>query len=83
MCIQTDELLWPHSGLNLTIYFEEDAKPITVHGRAVWQRRENEKHLVGIQFDQITEKISDTIFKYAFEYKREELMQHWFKGLNR
>ncbi len=78
-CIRTREEIPLNQKLNLTIYLADDIDPIHVRGRALWLRRQDNENLVGIQFDSVREKVSDIIFSYAFEYRRDELMKLWFK----
>ena len=80
-CMRTTEDITPNQQLNLTIYLADDIEPISIHGQTVWRVSREKENLVGIRFDRITEKTSDLIFHYAFEYKKEELMKRWFREL--
>ena len=80
-CIRTDEAIDINKPLSLTVYLAEGIEPVYVHGRAVWHKSTGDENLVGIQFDQVSDKTSERIFAYVFEYKRDELMKNWFRGL--
>lgn len=79
-CIRTDEEIPLNQELALTVYLADDIEPVHVHGKTVWRLSKEQENLVGIQFDRISDKTSELIFNYAFEYKKEELMKRWFKG---
>ncbi|GEM_PF-582308 len=81
ICIRTDETIDVNQPLSLTVYLAEGIAPVYVHGRALWRKLIGTENLVGILFDQVSDKTSERIFAYAFEYKRDELMKNWFRGL--
>ena len=79
-CIRTREDIAPNQELDLTIYLADDIEPIRVHGRTLWRIARDNESLVGGHFDRVSDKTGDLIFNYAFEYKKEEVLRHWFKG---
>ena len=79
-CIRAMEDISPSQILNLTIYLANDIEPIQVHGKAVWRQKKDNEHLIGIQFNSISDTTSDRIYHYAFEYRKTDLMKNWFKG---
>jgi len=78
-CLRSDYDIPPYQELDLTIYLADDIEPIHVRGRTLWRVARDKENLIGIRFERISDKISDLIFNYAFEYKKEELMKRWFK----
>lgn len=80
ICIRTNEEIAVNQPLSLTVYLAEGIAPVDVHGKVLWRIASDTENLVGIQFDQVSDKTSERIFDYAFEYKRDELMKSWFRG---
>ena len=79
-CIRTPEDIPVHQNLKLTICLAENIDPIQVHGRVVWQKGHGEEHSLGIQFDRVSDKTSELIYRYAFEFRHDDLVKSWFKG---
>ena len=78
-CLATKESLDPNQKVQLTIYLTED-QPIEVNGHIVWNAKTSGENLAGVIFDNLSLKSQDMILKYAFEIKKEDLINHWFKG---
>ncbi len=79
-CLRASEELPVHQNLKLTIQLAENIDPIQVQGRVVWQQGHDADYCVGIQFDRVSDKASELIFRYAFEFKHDDMMKNWFKG---
>lgn len=79
-CIRNEEKILPNQQLSLTIVLAENIDPVYVHGKVVWQLERGQEYWTGIRFDRVSDKTSELIFHYAFEFKREELLKSWFKG---
>ena len=79
-CVRTNENVLPNTKLNLTIYLAENIEPIEVYGRVLWQKMFDGESQLGIKFERISDKASNLIFQYAFEYKKEDLIKQWFRG---
>ena len=80
LCLSAPDDVAIAEELNMTIYLVPEQDPISVQGKAVWRKLHGAENMVGIQLDRINDKTSELIFKYAFEFKRDELMKLWFKG---
>ncbi len=78
-CLVMRQQLKPDQKVKLTIYLTE-AKAVEVEGHVAWSRVSGYGNLAGISFDDTTLDIQDTILKYAFEFKKKDLVQHWFEG---
>ncbi len=68
--------------VNLTIYLSDD-KYVNVNGHVMWEHQVTDHTNIGIQFHEINEHTRDIIFENAFELKRTEIVNHWFKGWNK
>lgn len=78
-CIYIQEPLKPKQKLQLTIYLS-GRKSIQVQGVVVWNRSQDDQFMVGICFSNTPQEAQDLILKYAFEFKKEDLMKQWYKG---
>ena len=67
--------------LKLIIYLTE-AKAVEIEGRVVWNRLSGYGNLTGVCFENISLEIQDVILKHAFEFKKKDLLEHWFEGWN-
>ena len=76
---QEAEKLSPKQKVKLTIYLSENVS-VNVEGEVVWKKTAGPENLVGILFANTSQKTQELILKHAFEIKKEELIQHWFKG---
>ena len=79
-CIRTSENLPLQQRLDLTIHLAKNIDPVEVRGLVVWKAPREGENWFGIKFDRVNDKTNDLIFKYAFEYKRQEVMKNWFKN---
>ena len=80
-CIKTDDTLVPNQNLKLTIYLDKNVT-ISVNGTIIWSKPLEKENIVGINFSNMSQKMQETILKYAFEFNKDSLVQHWFKGWN-
>lgn len=81
VCLILRQYIKPQEHLKLTIYLTE-AKTVEIDGHVVWSKVSGYGNLIGINFENITLEMQDTILKYAFEFKKKDLLQHWFEGWN-
>lgn len=65
--------------LKLTIYLTE-VKALEVEGHVVWQKASSYGNLTGINFENTSLEVQDTLLKYAFEFKKKDLINHWYEG---
>jgi hypothetical protein len=80
-CIVARQSLSKDIRLKLTIYLTE-AKSIELEGQIVWSRTSGYGNLIGVNFVNTSQDIQESILKYAFEYKKKDLLNHWFEGWN-
>jgi c-di-GMP-binding flagellar brake protein YcgR len=71
--------LFKQQKLKLRIYLFED-KSIEADGQPVWVREIDEGYLAGIAFCNMSTKIQNEILQYAFEVKKNDVVNHWFEG---
>ena len=79
VCLVMRQRLEPAQKVKLTIYLTE-AKAVEVDGHVAWSRVSGYGNLAGVSFQNTALEIQDTILKYAFEFKKNDLVQHWFEG---
>lgn len=79
VCLVMRQKFQPAQRVKLTIYLTE-AKAVEVDGRVAWSRVSGYGNLAGVSFENTELGIQDTILKYAFEFKKNALLQHWFEG---
>ena len=80
VCLSTPDNIAPRESLNMVIYLAQDHTPLSIRGKTVWRKSCEAGNLIGIQFENSNDKISELIFNFAFEFKRDELSKRWFKG---
>jgi len=83
--LATSEELIPDTQLDLRIHLAEGVIPIYARGKVIWQALDADspdKHFnTGIHFDSIGDHDREAIYNYAYNYKREEIVNRWFQGL--
>ncbi|MFA5261974.1 MAG: PilZ domain-containing protein [Candidatus Omnitrophota bacterium] len=79
ICLVMRQKLQSAQKVKLTIYLTE-AKAVEIDGHVAWSRVSGYGNLAGISFENTELGIQDTILKYAFEFKKNTLLQHWFEG---
>lgn len=80
LCLQTYEKLEENQKVFLTVELA-DGVTIQVHGVVVWKKSDGCHFLVGLQFEDISEKNQDMIFNCAFECERQHFNKKWFEGI--
>ncbi len=78
-CLFTEEDIPTDRQVKLTIHLSSGTS-VEVEGRILRSDPIEGGHLAGVAFTNIGQKSQDTILKYAFEIKKEDLVKHWFKG---
>ncbi len=81
ICLQTEQELLPEQKMKLKVYLSRN-KSVDLQGHILWSRKIPQGFLAGIAFDDIKPENQDVILDYAFEIKRSDLVNHWFKGWN-
>lgn len=83
--LRTGEVLRPDTPLNLKISLAEDLNPVAAKGKVVWQVARQEGTPVsfdtGVSFEDIKDPDREEIYKYAYQYKRDEITNRWWQGL--
>jgi c-di-GMP-binding flagellar brake protein YcgR len=79
--IVSQESIPPHQKINLTICLTE-TKALDVTGHVVWQRPSSSGNVSGVVFENVAQEIQDAILKYAFEFKKKDVVNHWYEGWN-
>lgn len=70
----------PKKTVKLTIYLSPDVA-ITVKGHVAWSKAlGKDENLLGVEFDNINEKVQDKILEHAFELSDDALMRSWYKN---
>ena len=80
LCMRTYERIKPNERLAMTIELT-DGVSVQVNGRSLWQKDGDRDFLVGIRFEEISEKVQDMIFNCAFESHPQQFQQKWFEGV--
>ena len=82
--LATKEELTPETELDLRIHLAEDLSPVTARGKVIWQTADQDsqdRHFnTGIHFEEIRDPDREEIFKYAYQYKRNEVVNRWWQG---
>ncbi len=80
VCLVTQFPLNTKQKLKLRIYLLQEDKSIEVEGHPVWVRETTEGYLAGVHFCDTTTEIQNQILQYAFEIKKNDVVNHWFEG---
>lgn len=78
-CLVTEQPLAADQKIEMTIFLDERTA-VEVHGKALWNRAYAAGNLAGIAFYNTTMEIQDLILQHAFEIRREDVVNQWFKG---
>ncbi len=79
ICLRTYEKVQPEQKLLMTIELS-DGVTIQVQGRAIWGKIDERDFLVGVHFEDISEKVQEMIFNCAFESRKDQFQQKWYEG---
>ena len=78
-CISCDEKFDVKQKVKLTIYLSEKTS-VQVEGEIVWNKPAEGENLVGVMFANTSEQAQELILQHAFEVKKQEVINHWYKG---
>lgn len=78
-CICPSEALAVNQPLKLTFYLSEGIA-VYAQGKVKWVKNQADQKIVGLQFDNVSEKTQDMILQYAFNFNKAALTKHWFQG---
>ena len=73
------EEISPKQKLKMVLYLSETIA-VEVTGTVLWKKDGKDQSLIGVRFEDIHAHVQDMILQYAFEFKKEDLTRHWFKG---
>ena len=79
VCLRTYEKIRANEKLLMTIELA-DGVTVQTQGRAVWERNDGKDFLVGVRFEEISDKAQDLIFNCAFESYPKQFQDKWFQG---
>ena len=80
VCMRSYEKIEDSEKLSLTIELT-DGVSIQTQGRVTWGGFEGRDFLVGVRFEEISEKVQDMIFNCAFEREGKRFQKKWFDGV--
>jgi len=80
VCLRTYEKIPANEKLSMTIELA-DGITVQANGRALWEKEEGRDFLVGVRFEDISDKVQDMIFNCAFESQPQQFQQKWFQGV--
>ena len=80
VCLRTYEKIVPDEKISMTIQLE-DGLSVQTQGRTVWGRNEGKDFLIGVRFEDISQKAQDMIFNCAFESSPLRFKKQWFDGV--
>jgi hypothetical protein len=80
VCLRTYEKIVPNEKLSMTIQLE-DGLSVQAQGRTVWGKNEGKDFLIGVRFEDISQKAQDMIFNCAFESSPQRFKKQWFNGV--
>lgn len=80
VCMRSYEKIGDAEKLFLTIELA-DGVSIQAQGRVTWGKFDGNDFLVGVRFEDISEKIQDMIFNCAFECEGKRFQKKWFEGV--
>jgi len=78
-CFKTDEFIPKKQTIKLTIFLSEKIS-VQMEGSIVWTKTTSDGFLVGVNFTNTSHKAQDLILEYAFEFKKDDPVKHWFQG---
>lgn len=78
-CIVTSPLLPLQDKIKMTIHLTVNTSFETI-GRIVWSKTIGDEMMLGIIFDNPTQRMQDTILEHAFEINKAKVVNQWFKG---
>lgn len=80
LCLRTYEKIPSNEKISMTIELA-DGITVQMHGRAVWEKDDGKDFLIGVRFEEMSDKIQDMIFNCAFESQPQVFQQKWFQGV--
>ncbi len=80
VCLRTYEKITPREKLSMTIQLE-DGLSVQAQGCVVWEKPQDRDFLVGVRFEDISQKAQDMIFNCAFEATPQKFSKKWFDGV--
>ena len=82
--LAAQEELKPETELEMRIHLAEGLNLVLAKGKVVWQlpvQAGQDRHFnTGIYFDAIRDIDREEIYKYAYQFKRNEITNRWWQG---
>ena len=69
----------PNQKVKLKIHLSEDTV-VKVEGYIVWTRSAGDGFASGILFENLSLEAQDLLLQYAYEIKKDDVVDHWFTG---
>lgn len=80
-CISMDDVPIPNQEVNLKIYLDGSKEAVEVKGTIVWMNTApGEQYQAGVIFSNVSKQAQEKILDHAFTIKKQDLVDHWFKG---
>ena len=87
LCLYADDDLAVNQKLTLTVYLSNDTA-VYLEGKTIWNKtidpstlkESTRKFWIGIQLENTSSRVQELILEHAFNYKKEELLKHWYTG---
>jgi hypothetical protein len=80
VCLRTYEKIIPNEKLSMTIQLDGGVS-VQAQGRTVWEKDNGNDFLVGVRFEELSQKVQDMIFNFAFEGSPSRFQEKWFEGV--
>ena len=71
----------PGEEINLMFNLSETGETFNAKGKIIWSKK-NPPYEIGVNFSRVTDTDRENLFSYILKTDREELLNHWWKGLN-
>ena len=79
------EELEPATELEMRIHLAEGLNPVSAKGKVIWQQPDQGSQGLhfntGVYFDAIKDPDREEIYKYAYQFKRNEIVNRWWQGI--
>ncbi len=83
MCFSLPEAVTPNTELDLRMQLCSDSAPIQAKGTVRWvspsKNVQENLFLAGVKFNLLKDIDKDTIFNYAFQFRKQEIINRWWQ----
>ena len=78
-CLFSPEELPLNSEVQVTVKLTPQKKAM-FKGKVVWNKKAGSEYQAGVNFYNVNDADANALLDFAYEFKREDLVKHWFKG---